>query len=129
MARIRDIVVDAVRPAALARFWAEVLDGYQIRSYEAAELERLSGLGLTPETDPAVAVDGPGPTLWFQQAPERKRTRNRVHLDLVGADRGTEVARLCALGASVRDEHGDHSVLQDPEGNEFCVLDPDRGSG
>lgn len=125
MARIRDIVVDAVRPAVLARFWAAALDGYQVRPYGAAEIERLARLGLTPETDATVAVDGPGPTFFFQQVPGRKRTRNRLHFDLTGAERATEIARLCALGATVRDERDGYSVLQDPEGNEFCVRDPD----
>ena len=29
-----------------------------------------------------------------------------------------------ALGAGVRDEHDTFTVMLDPEGNEFCVLDP-----
>ena len=73
-----------------------------------------------------MAVDGPGPTLWLQQVAEPKQTRNRVHLDLVGGERKDEIARLRALGARVRDEHAGHTVMQDPEGNEFCVRDPDE---
>ena len=126
MARLRDIVIDAANPAALARFWAQALDGYDVRPYDAQEIERLAKLGLTPETDPQVAVDGPGPTLWLQQVPAKKTERNRVHLDLVCADRIAEVARLLALGATVREEHGGFTVMQDPEENEFCVLDPER---
>ena len=64
--RLRDIVIDAREPARLARFWAEALDGYAVREYDDAELHRLAAQGLTPETDPSVAVDGPGPTLFFQ---------------------------------------------------------------
>ncbi len=124
MLRIRDIVIDSVDPPALARFWADALDGYRVRAYDDAEIARLAEQGLTPETDPAVAVDGPGPTIFLQQVAERKSTHNRVHLDLMGEDRASEVARLCALGASVRDEHDDFTVMLDPEGNEFCVLDP-----
>ncbi len=124
MLRIRDIVIDSVDPPALARFWADALDGYRVRAYDDAEIAMLAERGLTPKTDPAVAVDGPGPTIFLQQVAERKATRNRVHLDLMGGDRASEVARLCALGASVRDEHGDFTVMLDPEGNEFCVLDP-----
>ena len=59
MADISDIVFDSLHPASLAVFWAAVLDGYAIREYDALEIERLAGLGFTPETDPAVAVDGP----------------------------------------------------------------------
>ena len=124
MARIREIVIDALHPAALARFWAAALDGYAVRAYDAAEIERLAARGRTPETDPNVAVDGPGPTLFFQETKAAKTGRNRVHLDLAGAERAAEVGRLCALGATVRDERATYTVMLDPEGNEFCVQDP-----
>jgi hypothetical protein len=121
--RLRDVVIDSVNPPALARFWAEVLDGYAVRAYDAAELARLAERGLTPATDPAVALDGPGPTLFFQRVTEPKSARNRVHLDTIGGDRVTEVARLRTLGATLVRVEADYTVLQDPEGNEFCVLD------
>ena len=124
MARVREIVIDAVRPAALARFWAAALDGYAVRSYDAPEVARLAAIGRTPETDPSVAVDGPGPTLFFQETSTPKSSKNRLHFDLVGGARAEEVQRLCALGATVREEREGFSVLQDPEGNEFCVQDP-----
>jgi hypothetical protein len=41
VARIQDIVFDCRHPAKLARFWAAVLDDYQIAPYDEAELERL----------------------------------------------------------------------------------------
>ena len=123
MATVREIVFDSVRPSALARFWAAVLDGYEVRPYDNAEVERLAAKGLTPETDPSVAVDGPGPTLFFQQVQERKTARNRVHLDIEADSRRREVERLCALGASIRREAEGRTVLKDPEGNEFCVVE------
>lgn len=128
MLRIRDIVIDALDPPALARFWAAALHGYAVRPYDEAEVARLAALGRTPETDPAVAIDGPGPTLFIQETTQPKVARNRVHLDLMGGSRAEEVARLCALGASVRDQRDTFSVLRDPEGNEFCVLDPERAA-
>lgn len=124
MARIHEIVIDSLDPPALARFWVGALDGYAVRPYDAAEVARLASLGRTPETDPSVALDGPGPTIFFQEVPEAKRGRNRLHFDLRGGSRAAEVERLCALGATVRDHHDTYSVLQDPEGNEFCVCDP-----
>jgi Glyoxalase-like domain len=124
MATIREIVFDCERPSEQARFWAGVLDGYQVRAYDRAEIDRLAGLGLTPETDPRVAVDGPGPILFFQQVPEHKTTKNRVHLDVEAASRPAEVDRLVALGASVQQEFEGRTLMQDPEGNEFCVTGP-----
>lgn len=124
MADLAEIVFDSLHPAGLARFWAAAISGYAVRDYDDAEIARLARLGFTPETDPSVAVDGPGPTLFFQRMEAPKRSRNRVHLDLTTADRQGEVARLTELGAHVRDEHETFTVLLDPEGNEFCVRDP-----
>lgn len=124
MARLRDIVIDSAHPASLARFWAAALDGYEVRAYDEAEIARLAALDLTPETDPSVMVDGPGPTLCFQLAPGKPPGRNRIHFDLMGGPRSDEIERLVALGATVRDHHTEHDTLLDPEGNPFCVLDP-----
>jgi hypothetical protein len=121
MAALREIVVDCAHAPSLARFWAAVLDGYAVLPYDDAEVERLAALGLTPETDPTVGVAGPGPTLFFQQVPEPKTVKNRVHLDVEVPDRAAEVERLLALGASVHGVHDRWTVLLDPEGNEFCV--------
>ena len=83
--------------------------------------------------DPA----GKGPRLFFQRVPEPKTAKNRVHLDLdVSGGRETPiedrrrrvadaVERAVAAGATrlkAYDEAGQHwVVLQDPEGNEFCL--------
>ncbi|WP_163543208.1 VOC family protein [Occultella kanbiaonis] len=123
MATLREIVIDCGNAPALARFWAAALDGYEVRAYDDAEVARLAGLGLTPETDPTVAVDGPGPTLFLQQVPEAKTAKNRVHVDLSASDRSAEVARLVDLGARVVAQQDGWTVLGDPEGNEFCVAD------
>lgn len=125
MAHLKDIVIDCRHPAALARFWADALGTYEVRPYDDAEIARLAALGLSPETDPTVAVDGDGPTLFLQQVPEPKRGKNRLHLDLSCADRAGETDRLVSLGASVVDAFEGHTVLVDPEGNEFCVCDED----
>ena len=123
MTRIDSITVDAEHPASLARFWAAVLEGYAVRAYDEAEVARLATLGLTPETDPTVMVDGPGPTLCFQKMPGKTSGRNRWHIDLRGASRESEVARLCGLGAKVREVRDGWTTLLDPEGNAFCVLE------
>ena len=63
-----------------------------------------------------------GPNMWFVRVPEPKSAKNRVHFDLRAP--GTipdEVVRLRGLGASVLREGDDLVVMQDPEGNEFCV--------
>lgn len=124
MATIKDVVFDCEKASALAPFWAAVLDDYEVRPYDEEEIAKLAAQGLTPETDPVVFVDGPGPNLCFQQVPEGKATKNRLHLELTGPDRRAEVDRLVGLGATIYYEGDGWTTLQDPEGNEFCVADP-----
>ena len=121
MAGLGEIVFDCAHPARLARFWAAVLDGYAVRAYDEAEIAKLAARGLTPETDPAVMVDGPGPHLCFQLAAKTSPAKGRLHLDVRTQDRPGEVARLRALGASVVREAEGYTVMHDPEGNAFCV--------
>ncbi len=106
------VVVDANDPAALARFWAAVLD-YRIL-YEAPD-----------EVD--VGRDGDTyPGLVFVLVPEDKAVKNRLHIDLNPDHQDAEVDRLLGLGARRVDvgqgEDKTWVVLADPEGNEFCVL-------
>ena len=74
MARISDVVVDCAHPAALARFWASVLDSYAVAPYDDTELERLRAIGVDdPEDDPTV-LPGPltallGPTVEVVRLP------------------------------------------------------------
>ena len=123
MGRLREIVIDADHPAALARSWAAAIDGYAVRPYDEAELARLAARGLSPDTDPTVLIDGPGPIICCQLRRGPRPERNRIHLDLHTADRPAEIGRLRALGASLWFETDHYAVLRDPEGNQFCVAD------
>ena len=123
MAGLGELVFDSAQPARLARFWAAVLDGYAVRPYDAAEIARLASLGLSPETDPSVLVDGPGPSLCFQLTARPNPVKSRLHLDVHTSDRRAEVARLIALGATVAREAEGYTVMHDPEGNAFCVAE------
>ncbi|MBB3392681.1 hypothetical protein FHT82_005468 [Rhizobium sp. BK275] len=121
MGRLKEIVVDCDLPSRVARFWAEALDGYAVLPYDDEEIARLAALGLTPETDPVVMVAGPGTRLCFHLRRGERPARNRVHLDIAADDREKEVARLISLGATFVRETADYTVLNDPEGNNFCV--------
>ena len=132
MTRSVQVTFDCSDPAAQAAFWAAAL-GYDVQgpppgftSWEQA----LDAWGVPAErrNDASAAVDptGAGPRLFFQRVPEPKTVKNRVHLDLRGESMADEVARLVALGAAVVAERalGDTvrwTVMEDPEGNEFCV--------
>lgn len=138
------VVIDCADPARLARFWAEALH-YRLQDppegFESWP-DFLTAQGV-PESDwnsasAAVDPDEKGPRIYFQRVPEAKVVKNRVHLDLnVGGGHAAgleenqrrvdaEVERLKALGATVFRpggvEQGEYwVVMQDPEGNEFCV--------
>ena len=127
-ATLHSIDVDCARPSRLAAFWAAAL-GYVIRPYDADEIARLRRMGIEDVADdPTVAVDPPTPglpSLFFMQVPEPKITKNRLHLDIrPDGSVEAEVARLIGLGARLQATFEDHTVLLDPEGNEFCVIAP-----
>lgn len=136
------ITFDCADPAALAAFWAEVL-GYQLQpppdGFSSWD-EALDALGVPPDqrnSRSAIVADG-APRIFFQQVPERKTVKNRLHLDvrvatgITGDERmavlEAEADRLAALGASRSYrvepsppmEEGFITML-DPEGNEFCL--------
>lgn len=124
MGVLHEIVFDCDKPSVLARFWADLLDGYDVRPYDEEEVARLAALGLTPETDTTVMVDGPGPSLYFQNVDGRRYDNNRVHLDVEVANRSAEVERLKQAGATVDRVLPTYTVMRDPEGNQFCLVDP-----
>jgi predicted enzyme related to lactoylglutathione lyase len=108
---------DASQPLRLARFWAAALD-WEI-SGETHDQVRLR------------PADGTGFTFVFVPVPGEKTGKNRIHLDLSSRsaeDQHATVARLTGLGAREIDvgqgPDAPHVVLADPEGNEFCVLEP-----
>ena len=116
-ARLASVTVDAADPRALAHWWARALDwrpGYA----DAGEVD----------VDPPEGE--PGVPLVFVPVRDPKRGPNRVHLDLdtsSPADQRETVQFLLDSGAR-RADVGQGEVpwvvLADPEGNEFCVLDP-----
>ena len=139
MARQVQIAIDCVDPERLAAFWVGVL-GYELRRPPAGHatwadyshtVAVVAGEAWCMIVDP----DGTGPPLLFHSVPERKAGKNRVHLDISVAPGApvdeckplvdAEARRLVALGAThVRTDQDDHdyyAVMQDPEGNEFCV--------
>jgi hypothetical protein len=140
MARQVQVAVDCVAPGRLARFWASAL-GYQLepppQGYASwLDFSRAVGVG-EEEWNAVFDPDGVGPRVLFHRVPESKAGKNRVHLDVrVAGPRGTpkelrralvdaEAVRLIEGGAkhvrTVEDEMDYFAVMQDPEGNEFCI--------
>ena len=152
MSRQLQITFDAHDPVALSTFWRDVL-GYVHPGPPGVELpegadplaawdELLARMGVPEDqrrTRSAIEdPEGHGPRLFFQQVPEGKTAKNRVHLDvraapgLQGEERmaalEADCERLVALGATRvrRDDPAPpfaagHIVMADPEGNELCL--------
>jgi hypothetical protein len=119
--RLVHLIVDANDPAGLARFWASALD-WVIADETAEEVDIWPAGYQYP--DPSAVP------LVFVPVPEPKTGKDRVHLDLAttsAAHQAELVSRLRDLGATPAGVgQGDVPwvVLADPEGNEFCVLEP-----
>jgi hypothetical protein len=115
--RIQCVNVDCVDPAPVAEFWEAAL-GWR-RTYETSD-------EIVLEPPAGSAEDGVAPDLLFARVPEVKTLKNRLHLDLRPEDQVVEVARLEGLGARRADvgqtDDVTWVVMQDPAGNEFCVL-------
>jgi hypothetical protein len=124
MSGLEAIVLDCRHAAELARFWEAAL-GWRIRPYDDAEIARLAALGLTPDTDPMVAVDSPDGSLTFflQEVPEPRTVKNRMHVDIRLRDRA-HLDELLGLGATRIAEDDGLLILADPEGNVFCTSTP-----
>ena len=107
------IVVDSADAAALADFWSRLL-----------ERPVLDGANQFFAVIPP-AEDGSFPALMFLAVPEPRQGKNRLHLDLVSADRAAAVERATQLGArrvGEFDEYGTQwTTLADPEGNVFDI--------
>lgn len=112
---LQNVAIDCADAYELALFWS-----------------RVTGRPLDPEAKPGdretQVLLAEGPVLYFNEVPEPKKVKNRVHLCLrPETSRDQEVKRLLEIGATFVGDHRNPdgtgwAVLADPEGNEFCVL-------
>jgi predicted enzyme related to lactoylglutathione lyase len=111
--RIDAVTFDCADPVRVATFWAAALEWR-----------------LDPESDADGALvrdPATGAELGFQPVPEAKVVKNRVHIDVrPTGSMAAELDRLQALGATIQGrvdtDRSYWTVMQDPEGNELCVL-------
>jgi catechol-2,3-dioxygenase len=114
--QLSNIVIDCAEPQMLAEFWSKAL-GFEIKGGD----------------DQYLFLANPtkgGAHLLLQRVPEAKAAKNRMHFDLHTNKRLEEVQRILALGATQVEENQLHTtkwtVMNDPEGNEFCIVQDDR---
>jgi Glyoxalase-like domain len=121
--KLAAVTIDCDDALTVARFWSAALG----RPLDANASSEFASIGMPEHRDTTGwSVSGEdNPTWLFAKVPELKTGKNRMHVDLAAPDHELEVRRLVELGATRRsdmDEWGYRwTVLQDPEGNEFCV--------
>ena len=114
MIRVGSIVIRVENLAAQKAFWMAALD-YADRPGDDDDFALLR-----PRS-------GARPNVSLDAHPAERTLPPRIHLDLYADDQAAEVARLEALGAeqvpwSKRPHDADYVIMQDPEGNRFCVI-------
>ena len=143
------LVIDSTNAPAQADFWAAALE-YEVEDPSALVQQLLAAgrigadavvehrgrqifRGYAAIRHPEDAYDetsgiGRGRRLLFQEVPERKSGKNRLHIDVHSEPGGLDklVARLEELGATrvcevEKGPAGHWWIMQDPEGNEFCA--------
>jgi hypothetical protein len=114
VSRLVSVVVDSNDHIAQARWWSVAL-----------------ATPVAEEGDDEASLAAPGaPEIVFVPVPERKTCKNRIHLDLATyspSEHADLVTSLTDRGAELVDlgqGEVDWVVLADPEGNEFCVVEP-----
>jgi hypothetical protein len=118
---IKSVTFDCDDALVAASFWATAL-GTDLDDESTSERAFVEAAGWG------------GPNMWFVRVPEPKTAKNRMHfreacermqshrdLRAPDGDVAAEVARLAGLGATVVRVGDEHTVMQDPGGNEFCV--------
>jgi len=111
---VTTVMHDTVDLDGAVAFWTTIL-GLEVK-YKDAHYAYLSGLR-----------DG-GPHLAFQNVPEAKQGKNRLHLDLMVDNRDAFAEWVVELGGSIIEERRHTGfpiwiVMADPQGNEFCIFE------
>jgi Glyoxalase-like domain len=139
-----NVVFDCADPDRVARFWMVALPGYDFPhgppdGYQTwDEWADANNIPVDQRNRVRTLVDRAGsrPTIFFNQVPEARAGKNRVHLDikvargLSGDERRArieaEAERLIVAGATTAQIIDEPTrfwyVLRDVEGNEFCVI-------
>ncbi len=106
---IKSVSFDCADALVLARFWAAAL-GTDVDEDATADRAYVEAAGWG------------GPNMWFCRVPEPATAKNRMHFDLRAPGAlADEVHRLRELGATIVEPFDGHTIMNDPEGNVFCV--------
>ena len=124
---LTEVIIDCRDPRRVAQFWRDVLAWPMVEDARGYYWLSATGEPTAP------------PLLVFVPVPEPKTVKNRLHIDITtGGSLEDGVARLVAMGGRLVEMRQDPetlanpdtwAVMQDPEGNEFCVFNVDSVTG
>jgi predicted enzyme related to lactoylglutathione lyase len=121
MLKIASIVIRVTDLPAQTRFWKAALD------YVERDPADDDWVVLKPR-------DADTPCIALDAHHSERVLPPRIHLDIYAEDQAAEVRRLTDLGA--REVHwdklpadADYVIMEDPEGNRFCIVDRPDWSG
>lgn len=120
MLKIVSIVIRVDDLPAQTAFWKAALD------YVERDPAEVDWVILKPR-------DADAPCIALDAHHSERVLPPRIHLDIYAEDQAAEVQRLAGLGAREvhwdgRPEDADYIIMEDPEGNRFCIVDrPDWG--
>ncbi|MGI8824874.1 MAG: VOC family protein [Chloroflexota bacterium] len=106
--RIASVTIDCHDTQLLANFWTAAL------GYDQSEATTEAATAEDPRDRDVELV--------FVRVPEAKTVKNRVHIDIGADDMEAEVERVRGLGAERVETFKNWTVMRDPEGNEFCIV-------
>ncbi|MEV7630982.1 VOC family protein [Microbacterium sp. NPDC089318] len=115
MLKIVSIVIRVDDLASQARFWSEALD------YVERDPREDDWVVLKPR-------DADAPCIALDAHRSERILPPRIHLDIYADDQSAEIRRLTGLGAREvpwdrRPENADYVIMEDPEGNRFCIVE------
>ena len=118
---VGSVVIRVSNLTAQIDFWSKAL-GYVVREPVDVDFALLH------------PRDGAGPNVSLDAQPSERSLPPRIHLDLYATDQAAEVSRLSELGAREvswdrRPLDADYLIMEDPEGNRFCVVDASDWAG
>ncbi len=120
--KIGSVVIDCINFEKMVTFWQETLH-YITRNPSSINYDGSGGFVILRDPE----GKNTNVSLNQVQPSEKIMGRNWLHFDLYSKDQKGEIERLLGLGAKLHpqeyDPEDDFRVLEDPDGNLFCVVD------
>ncbi|MFM8843672.1 MAG: VOC family protein [Actinomycetota bacterium] len=115
--RITTVMFNSEYPEELVKFWSSLL---QVEAHP--HNEKTEHIWLFPQEENGIK-------LWFQRVAKKHHSESEIHIDIAVDDLDHWEGEVLRLGGSVQartklDMGFEWRILQDPQGNAFCIFVP-----